>query len=249
MLFKIAVRLGVSGRCSSNGQLGQFPLPPGEGQEGSRSECFSQLKFGSEFQVGVARMINSVSPLSLRERAEEGSRSECFSKSKFGSELQIGVVRMINSVSPFSLRGKGPGREPICVLFKIEVRLGASGRCSSNGQLGQFPLPPGKGQEGSRSVCFSKSQFGSELQIGVVRMINSVSPFSLRGKGQEGSRSVCFSKLKFGSEFQVGVARMINSVSSLSLRERARVRGSSQHLRAMRPNHFPASPDFGAVLP
>ncbi len=94
-----------------------IPLTPtlspmgGEG-EGSRSVCFSKSKFGSEFQVGVARMINSVSCLSLRERAKEGSRSVCFSKSKFGSEFQVGVARMINSVSPLSL-GKSQGREPI----------------------------------------------------------------------------------------------------------------------------------------
>jgi hypothetical protein len=31
VLFKTRVRLGISGRCIATKQLGQLPLPPGEG--------------------------------------------------------------------------------------------------------------------------------------------------------------------------------------------------------------------------
>ncbi len=141
-------------------------------RRGSRFVGFLRPVFASVSQVGVTRAFNSVSPLSLWEREPirglfetcvrlgisgrcnsriqlgqsslplgEGSRFVGFLRPVFASVSQVGVTRAFNSVSPLSLWE----REPIRGLFETCVRLGISGRCNSRIQLGQFPLPSGRG--------------------------------------------------------------------------------------------------------
>ncbi|VVP31851.1 hypothetical protein PS896_04396 [Pseudomonas fluorescens] len=109
----------------------------------------------------------------------KGSRSPCYCESVFDSVSQVDVLRTTHSVSPLSPRGGEGEREPISMLLRICIRLGISGRCTSNNPLGQSPLPQGGEGKGSRSPCYCESVFDSISQVDVLRTTHSVSPLSL----------------------------------------------------------------------
>ncbi|WP_460090267.1 hypothetical protein [Pseudomonas sp. S2_E02] len=87
----------------------------------------------------------------------KGSRSSCFSRSEFGSISQAGEGE----------------REQIFMLFKIRVRLDISSwRGGKGADLHAFQDPSSARYlklargKGSRSSCFSRSEFGSTSQAG-----------------------------------------------------------------------------------
>ncbi len=87
----------------------------------------------------------------------KGSRSSCFSRSEFGSISQAGEGE----------------REQIFMLFKIRVRLDISSwRGGTGADLHAFQDPSSARYlklargKGSRSSCFSRSEFGSISQAG-----------------------------------------------------------------------------------
>jgi hypothetical protein len=125
--------------------------------------------------------------LSPRGARGKGSRSPCYCEFVFDSISQVDVLRTTHSVSPLSPRGGEGEREPISMLLRICIRLGISGRCTSNNPLGQSPLPQGGEGKGSRSPCYCESVFDSISQVDVLRTTHSVSPLSPRGARGKGA--------------------------------------------------------------
>ncbi|QXI13796.1 hypothetical protein [Pseudomonas zeae] len=148
MLFKTRVRLDISSwRGGKGADLHAFQDPSSARYlklargKGSRSSCFSRSEFGSISQAG------------------EGEREQNFMLFKIRVRLDIS-----------SWRGE---REPIFMLFKTRVRLDISSwRGGKGADLHAFQDPSSARYlklargKGSRSSCFSRSEFGSISQAG-----------------------------------------------------------------------------------
>ncbi|VVN48045.1 hypothetical protein PS624_05995 [Pseudomonas fluorescens] len=138
------------------------PLPQGGEGEGSRSPCFSKLEFDSG--LSGRRISNGhpgQSPFPQRTRGK-GADLHASQNPSSTQDFHVGVSPTATPVSPLFPCGRG-GREQISMLLKIRVRLRTFTSAYLQHPTRSVPSFPADEWEGSRSPCFSKSEFDSGL--------------------------------------------------------------------------------------
>ncbi len=223
--FKTRVRLGFSGRCIFNNQLGQSPLTHGARGKGAGFQAIQNQSTPRFFRsMYLQQPTRSVPSHPWGEG--EGSRLSSHSKPEYASVFQVDVSSTTSSVSPLSPMGRG-GREQAFKPFKIRVRLGFSGRCIFNNQLGQSPLTHGARGKGAGFQAIQNQSTPRFFRSMYLQQPARSVPSHPWGEG-EGSRLSSHSKPEYASVFQVDVSSTANSVSPLYLWERARVRAGPE---------------------